>query len=122
MTLIHRLGQRVRNARAEPDHGRLLDAELHRDSIGSLETNPSDVSGKPVRVLGHDLHRVSAVSLEDANRPGGSDPIAVKKDHDLPDDLLLGPGVRDPFSSNGADPRHLAKSMGFGLDDIEDHA
>ena len=44
----------------------------------------------------------------------------MKKDHDLPDDLLLGPGVRDPFGSNGADPRHLAKSMGFDLNDVED--
>ena len=50
----------------------------------------------------------------------GSDPVAVKKDHDLADDFLFGPGVRDPFGSNDADPRHLAKPIGFSLDDVED--
>jgi hypothetical protein len=34
---------------------------------------------KPIGVLGHDLHGVRAVGLEDANRPGGSHPVAVKK-------------------------------------------
>jgi hypothetical protein len=70
--------------------------------------------------LGHDLHGVRAVGLEDANRPGGSDPIAVQEDHNLPDDLLLGPGIRDPFGSNRANARHLAKPIRLGLDDVED--
>ena len=75
---------------------------------------------KPIGVLGHDLHGVHAVSLEDAHRPRGSDPVAVQEDHDLPHDLLLGPSVRDPFGSNRADARHLAKPIGLGLDDVED--
>ena len=120
MTLVHRLGQRVRYPGAQPDHGGLFDAELHRDRVGALETDASDVPGKPIGVLGHDLHGVRAVGLEDANRPGGSDPVAVKEDHDLPDDLLLGPGVRDPLGPNRADARHLAKPIGLGLDDVED--
>jgi hypothetical protein len=53
-----------------------------------------------------------AVGLEDAHRPGGADPVAVKEDHDLPDNLLLGPCVRDPFGSNRADARHLASRSG----------
>ena len=85
-----------------------------------LKPMPSDVPGKPIGVLGHDLHGVRAVGLEDANRPGGADPIAVKEDHDLPDDLLLGPGVRDAFGSNRADARHLSKPIRLGLDDVED--
>ena len=120
MTLVHRLGQRVGYSGAQSDHGGLFDAELHRDRVGALETNASDIPGKPIGVLGHDLHGVRAVGLEDANRPGGADPVAVKEDHDLPDDLLLGPGVRDPFGSNRADARHLAKPIGLGLDDVED--
>jgi hypothetical protein len=120
MTLVHRLGQRVRYPGTQPDHGGLFDAELHCDRVGALETNPSDVSGKPIGVLGHDLHSLGPVGLEDANRAGGSDSIAVKKDHDLPDDLLLGPSVRDPFGSDRADARHLAKPIGLRLDDVED--
>jgi hypothetical protein len=67
---------------------------LHRDRIGALETDASNISGKPIGVLGHDLHGVRAVSLEDANRPSGADPGAVKEDNDLPDDLLLGLNLR----------------------------
>ena len=44
----------------------------------------------------------------------------MKEDHDLPDDLLLGPSAGDPFGSNRADARHLAKPIGLGLDDVED--
>ena len=46
--------------------------------------------------------------------------MAVQEDHDLPDDLLLGPGVRDPFGPHRSDPRHLTESIGLGLDDVED--
>ena len=51
---------------------------------------------------------------------GGSDPVAMKENHNLPDDLLLGPGVGDSLGPNGADAGHLAKPTGFGLDDVED--
>src|SRR5580704_5054502 len=75
---------------------------------------------KPIGVLGHDLHGVRAVGLEDANRPGGSNPITVKEDHDLPNNLLFGPGVRDSLGPNRADARDLAKPVRLGLDDVED--
>src|SRR5208283_1170380 len=44
----------------------------------------------------------------------------MKENHDLPDDLLLGPGVRDALGPNRANARHLAKPFGFSLDDVED--
>ena len=119
MALIHRLGQRIRYASAQPDHGCLFDAELHRDRVGALETDASNIPGKPIRVLGHDLHGVCPIGLEDANCSGGSDPVAVKEDHNLPDDLLLRPGVRDPFGPNRADACDLAKPVGVGLNDVE---
>ena len=120
VTLVHRLGQGVRYSGAQSDHGGLFDAEPHRDRIGALETDASDIPGKSIGVLGHDLHGVRAVGLEDANRPRGADPVAVKEDHDLPDDLLLGPGVRDPFGPHRSDPGDLTESIGLGLDDVED--
>src|SRR5208282_3551771 len=79
-----------------------------------------DIPSKAIGVLRHDLHGVDAVSLEDADGPGGADPVAMKEDHNLPDDLLLGPGVGDPLGPNDADAGHLAKPIGFGLDDVED--
>jgi hypothetical protein len=120
MALVHRLGQGVGYSGAQSNHGGLFDAKPHRDRVGALKTNPSNIPGKPIGVLSHDLHGVRAVGLEDANRPGGADPVAVKEDHNLPDDLLLGPSIRDPFGSNRANARHLPKAIGFGLDDVED--
>ena len=120
MPLVHRLGQRVRYPGTQSNHGGFCDAKPHRDRVGAFETDASDVPGKPIGVLGHDLHGVRAVGLEDANRPRSSYPVAVKEDHDLPDDLLFGPGVCDPLGSNHTDARHLAKPIGLGLDDVED--
>jgi len=51
MTLVHRLGQRVGNPGTNPDHGRFLDAKFRSDSVGSLETNATNIAGEPVRVL-----------------------------------------------------------------------
>jgi hypothetical protein len=47
-------------------------------------------------------------SLEDANRPSGADPVVVKEDHDLPDDLLLGLTFADTESHRGASVRPAA--------------
>ena len=45
MSLIHGLGQRVGNPRANPHHGRLLDSELHGDRISSgLEADAADIA------------------------------------------------------------------------------
>ena len=119
MALVHRLGQRVGDAGAHPDHRRLLDAELHRDCVGGLEADAADVAGQPIGVLGHDLDGVGAVGLEDAHRPRGADAVAVQEDHDLPDDLLLGPGAGDALGAHRADAGHLAQTIGLGLDDVE---
>ena len=43
----------------------------------------------------------------------------MKEDHDLADDLLLGPGVRDAFGADRTDARHFPKPGRFGLDDVE---
>jgi hypothetical protein len=64
--------------------------------------------GRPVGVFGHDLDGVRAIGLEDANGPGRSDAMAVQEHHDLPNDLLLGPGVGDPLGTDSADAGHLA--------------
>ena len=44
MTLVHRVGQRIGNPGANPDHRRLLDIELHGDGIGSLEADAPDIT------------------------------------------------------------------------------
>ena len=43
MTVVHRLGERLGNTRANLDHGRLFDAELHGDRVGGLEPDAANV-------------------------------------------------------------------------------
>ena len=61
MSLVHGLGQRIGNPGADPHHGGLLDAELHRDCIGRLETDSTDVARQAIWVFGHDLDGVRSV-------------------------------------------------------------
>jgi hypothetical protein len=44
MALIHSLGQRIGNSGANADHGGLLDAELHGDRVGGLESDAADIA------------------------------------------------------------------------------
>ena len=119
MAVVHRLGQRMGNPRANPDHGRLFDAEFHGDRVRGLEPDAANVAGKAVRVLGHDLNGIHAVGLVDPHRARRADAMAVQEHHDLPDDLLLGPGVGDAFGANPADAGHLAQPFRLRLDDVE---
>ena len=119
MALVHGLGQRVGNPRANPDHRGLLDAELHRDRVGGLEADAADVARQPVRVLGHDLDGIGAVGLEDPHRPRRADAVAVQEDHDLPHRLLLGPGGENAGSANRPDAVDLAQPVRRRLDDVE---
>ena len=119
MTLVHRFGQRIADARADPDHGRLLDAELHRDRVGSHETDAADVAREAVGVFRHHLHGIGAVGPEYPHRPRRADAVAMQEHHDLAHDLLLGPGVGDPLRPHLPDAGHLAQPFRLGLDDIE---
>ena len=98
VALVHGLGQRIGDAGAHPDHGGLLDAELHGDGVGRLEADAADIARQAIGVLGHHLDGVGAIGLVDAHRPCRADAIAVQEDHDLADDLLLGPGRRDALA------------------------
>ena len=120
MTLVHRFGQRIADARADPDHGRLLDAELHRDGVGGHEADAADIPGEPVGVLRHDLHGIGAVGPEYPHRPRRADAVAVQEHHDLADHLLLGPGIGDPLRPHLPDAGHLAQPFGLRLDHVED--
>ena len=54
---------------------------------------------------------VGAVGLEDADGARRADPVAVQEHHDLPDDLLVGPGGGDPLGADRADAGDLAQPI-----------
>ncbi len=59
---------------------------------------------------------IGAVGLENADRSGRAYAVAVQEDHDLPHDLLLGPGTGDPLGAHRVDTGHLAQAVGLRLD------
>ena len=119
MSLIHGLGQRIGNPRADPHQGGLLDAELHGDRVGRLESNAADVARQAIWVFGHDLDGVRAVGLVDAHCPRRADAVAVQEHHDFPHRFLLGPGSGDAAGSYRADAIDLAQSVRRRLNNVE---
>ena len=119
MAVAHRLGERIGDPRAHPDHGGLLDPELFRDHVGGAEPDAADIARQPVRVFAHDLDRIGAVGLEDAHRSRRADAMLMQEDHDLADHLLIRPGRGDLGRAHRADALDLPKPLGVGLDDVE---
>ena len=119
MPFVHRLGQRVGDAGAHADQCGLLDAELGRDLIGGAEADAADVAGQAVGVLRDQLHGIGAIGLVDAHRARGADAVAVQEQHDLADDLLLGPAADDALRTLRADAGHLTQAARLLLDDVE---
>ena len=48
--------------------------------------------------------------------------MGLQKDHDLPDDLLLGPGPGDPVLALRTDALKLRQPLGLALDYVEDRS
>jgi hypothetical protein len=51
MTFVHRLGECIGDTRTNPDHGGFLDTKFRSDSVGSLETNATNIAGEPIWIL-----------------------------------------------------------------------
>ena len=119
MSLIHGLGQRIRYTSADPHHGGLLDAELHGDSVGGLETDAVNVLRQRIRIAAHFLDGVLAVGLVDAHRPAGADAVAVQEHHDLPHGLLFRPRRLDPLPSYRPDAVNLTQPFRRRINNVE---
>ena len=102
------------------DQGVVGNTQPLGDGIGGHEPDTVDVEGQAVGVLAHPLHRLVAVGLVDAHRPGGADAMGLQKYHDLAHDLLLRPGAGHPFLALGSDALQFQQSLGLLLDDVED--
>src|SRR5438132_2973424 len=94
---------------------RIADAELGCDLIGGAEADAADVAGQAIGVLRDELDGLGAVSLVDAHRARGADAVAVQEQHDLADDLLLGPTANNALRPLRADPGHLPQTASLLL-------
>ena len=119
MPFIHRFCERVGDPGTYADERCLFDAELGRDLVGRAEADAADIAGQPVRVLRDQPNGIGAVSFVNAHRARRADAIAVQEQHDLTDDLLLGPARDDPLRALRANPGDLTKATWLLLDDLE---
>ncbi len=119
MALSAGLQQGMADPGPQADHRLGLDAQPCGDRIGGAEADAADVARQAVGVLGHHLHGVLAVGLEDPHRPGRTDAMAVQKDHDLAHHLLIGPGLADPPAPHRSDAGHLPQALRCLLDHLE---
>src|ERR1035438_4224059 len=87
-------------------------------AIASAVLNPMPPS-QTIWVLGHDLHGIGAISLEDPHRSRRADAVAVQEDHNLANDLLFRPGGSDAAGSDSADASDLTQALRLCLDRIE---
>src|SRR6266404_1641807 len=101
MPLVPCLGERVGDTGAHADQCGLLDAELSRDLVGGAEADAADVASQAIGVLRDELDRLGAIGFVDAHRARGANTVAVQEQHDLADDLLLGPTTDDPLRTLG---------------------
>src|SRR5947207_2858962 len=120
MPIIHRLGERMRDAGAHAHHRGLVDTEPHRDLVGALETDAADIAREPVRILRYQPDRIGTVELVDAHRARGADAVIMQEQHDLADRALRRPVRRDLLGALGADAGHAPQPARVVLDDLED--
>ena len=119
MPFVHRLGQRVGDAGTHADQRRLLDAELARDLIRCTEADAADVAGQAIGVLRDELDGIAAVGFVDAHGARGADAVAVQEQHDLANDLLLGPASDDALRPLQANSSDLAQAARLLLNDVK---
>src|SRR5215472_16368114 len=119
MTVFHRLGKRKGDAGSHADERSLLDAKLRSDLIGRAKPDAADIAGQPIGVLRNQPNGISPIGLVDTNRARCADAIAVQKQHDLANHLLLRPARDDPLRALGADTGDFTQTGWLLLNDVE---
>ena len=69
-----------------------------------------DVASEAVGVCPDQFHGLFAVSLVDPHGAVGTESVRMKEEHDVPDDLLLGPCLLDPLPALPSYPLDLLQA------------
>src|SRR6185436_553236 len=91
MSGTHRLAQHVLESGTGTNEGIMRNPDALGDLVSRLETDAVDFVREQIRVCANALDRIFAIGFVDAHCPAGADSVRVEKDHDLANDLLVGP-------------------------------
>ena len=119
MTFVKSFGQGKGDPGPRPDHGRLFDAEFHREGIGRLKADAPDVAGEPVGIFRNHLDRIGAIRLVNPHRARCADPMGMQEDHDLADRPLFRPTRGNPIGTLRSNAGNFPQPMRLGFDDVE---
>ena len=111
--------QHMPHAGLGADHGITGNAQALRQGVRGLEADAVDVQGQAVGIFLHPGDGLGAVGLVDAHGPGRAHAMAVQKDHDVANHLLLGPGRDHAGGALGADAVEFLQAVGGLRDDVE---
>ncbi|OPY68827.1 MAG: hypothetical protein A4E63_01926 [Syntrophorhabdus sp. PtaU1.Bin050] len=117
MAVIGEFIKYVDDPRLGPHGGILGNSQLLGDPVRRNETYAEDVHSQPVGVFAHHLYRIPAVMSVNLDRVGRAHPLALKEHHDLPDLLLLLPGVLDHLDPFFPDTRYFVKPFNVAFYD-----
>ena len=85
----------------------MAETHLFSDSIRCFETNSPDVVSEPIGVLLNDGDAFIPIGFENLGGMAGADIMALEKEHDVFDFLLLLPAFLDFLYPDFADSRDL---------------
>ena len=119
MAFVGKLVEGVEDSASAPPLVILTVTHLSGDGVGGLEADAPDVVGKAIGIGLHLVDALLAVGLVNLCGVGGTDSIALEKDHHVLDVELLHPRVVDLLDALGSDAVHLAKPLAVMLDDVE---
>ena len=96
------------------------DSDISGNLVGRLEPDTRNVLAQPVGILPDLGHGIGPVGSVDPCGPPGSHTVRVEEEHDLPDGLLIRPGLSDAPPAARSDALHGFQAGRVLLDDLED--
>ena len=119
MAVLRQFIQCIKNPASQPDKFSLPDPHLIRNRIRGLKSDPPDIICQTVGILLNDLNTLTAIRLENLRGMGSTDLMALEKQHDILDLLLLLPAVLNALHANLSDPFHFNQRIRMFLDYIQ---
>jgi len=87
--------------------------------VGGRKADTGNIFGQPIRVFPDHMDRCLSVLLKNPGSVSGANPLGLKKNHHIPDFLLVIPGAFDHIDPFWTDTLHLYQPLGMMSDDVQ---
>ncbi len=87
--------------------------------VGGRKADAGNIFGQPIRVFPDHMDRCLSVLLKNPGSVSGANPLGLKKNHHIPDFLLVIPGAFDHIDPFGTNTFHLGQPLGMTGNNIQ---